>query len=45
MKKEKKPPNFVIIYADDMGYGDPSCYGNPSIRTPHIRRLAAYGRG
>lgn len=36
-------PNFVIIYADDLGYGDLSCYGHPSIRTPHLDRMAAEG--
>ncbi len=38
-------PNVVIIYADDLGYGDPHCY-NPDrgkIPTPHIDRLAAEG--
>jgi len=37
------PPNFVIIYADDLGYGDLGCYGHPSIRTPNLDRLAAEG--
>ncbi|MFN5537600.1 MAG: sulfatase [Planctomyces sp.] len=36
-------PNFVIIYADDLGYGDLSCYGHPSIRTPNLDRMAAEG--
>ncbi|MCD6338545.1 MAG: sulfatase-like hydrolase/transferase [Verrucomicrobia bacterium] len=36
-------PNFVIILADDMGYGDASCYGNRRFATPHIDRLAAEG--
>jgi arylsulfatase A len=35
-------PNVVIIYCDDLGYGDVGCYGS-SIRTPHIDRLAADG--
>ena len=38
-------PNFVIIFCDDMdmGYGDLSCYGNPTIRTPNIDRMACEG--
>ena len=29
-------PNFVIIFADDMGYGDLGCFGHPTIKTPHL---------
>ena len=36
-------PNIVIILADDLGYGDLSCYGARKIRTPHIDRLAKEG--
>ena len=36
-------PNFVIILADDMGYGDASCYGGSDYRTPHLDALAASG--
>jgi arylsulfatase A len=36
-------PNFVIIMADDLGYGDIGCYGNQRIETPHLDRLAAEG--
>jgi arylsulfatase A len=36
-------PNIVIIYADDMGWGDLGCYGHPSIRTPNLDRMAAEG--
>ncbi len=36
-------PNFVILMADDMGYGDASCYGNTRYETPNIDRLAAQG--
>jgi arylsulfatase A-like enzyme len=36
-------PNFVIIFIDDMGYGDPSSYGGTMIETPGMDRLAAEG--
>ena len=36
-------PNIVIIYADDLGYGDLSCYGATKIKTPNIDRLAERG--
>ncbi|MGK0185912.1 MAG: arylsulfatase A [Verrucomicrobiales bacterium] len=36
-------PNFVVIMADDLGYGDIGCYGHPSIRTPHLDRMAKEG--
>ena len=36
-------PNVVILYIDDMGYADPSCFGNPAIKTPNIDRLADEG--
>ncbi|MFC1735665.1 sulfatase [Candidatus Hydrogenedentota bacterium] len=37
------PPNFVILFADDMGYGDLGCYGHPTIRTPRLDRMADEG--
>ena len=37
-------PNIVVIMADDMGYGDVSCYGATALQTPHIDKLAAEGR-
>jgi arylsulfatase A-like enzyme len=36
-------PNLIIIYIDDLGYGDISCYGATKINTPHIDALAADG--
>ena len=36
-------PNFIVLFADDMGYGDLSSYGHPTTRTPHLDRMAAEG--
>ncbi len=36
-------PNIVLIYADDLGYGDTSCYGATKVHTPNIDRLANEG--
>ena len=38
-----RPPNVVLILADDLGYGELGCYGQEKIETPHIDRLAAEG--
>lgn len=40
----KRLPNVVVIFADDLGYGDLSCYGATKVRTPNIDRLAGQGR-
>ena len=40
----KNRPNLVIIFADDQGYGDLSCYGSTEIKTPNIDRIAKEGR-
>jgi arylsulfatase A-like enzyme len=37
------PPNFVVLLADDLGYGDLSGYGHPTIATPRLDRLADEG--
>jgi arylsulfatase A-like enzyme len=39
----QQKPNVVLIYADDLGYGDLSSYGATKIATPHIDKLAAQG--
>jgi arylsulfatase A len=36
-------PNIILIHADDLGWGDLSCYGQARFRTPHLDRLAAEG--
>lgn len=41
--QENEKPNIVIIYMDDLGYGDLSCYGATEIQTPHIDALAKNG--
>jgi len=38
-----RKPNFVVILADDLGYGDLGCYGSPNIRTPNLDRMAREG--
>lgn len=39
----EQPPNFVIIFADDLGYGDISCYSLTGVQTPHIDALSDEG--
>ena len=38
-----KPPNIIVIFMDDMGYGDPGSYNGNGYSTPNIDRLAAQG--
>ena len=37
-------PNFIVIFTDDQGYGDLSCFGSKTIKTPNIDRIAKEGR-
>lgn len=39
-----RKPNFVIIFCDDLGYGDLTCFGHPTIRTPNLDKMAAEGQ-
>jgi arylsulfatase A len=43
-QSSKRPPNFVVIFCDDLGYGDLGSFGNPTIRTPNLDRMAAEGQ-
>ena len=42
MAAERKP-NVIVLFADDLGYGDLGCYGHPTIDTPNLDRMAAEG--
>ena len=41
--QSENAPNIVVIFADDMGYGDLGTYGHPTIRTPNLDQMAAEG--
>lgn len=43
-QQKQKSPNFIIIFTDDQGYGDLGCYGHPTLRTPHLDRMAQQGQ-
>jgi len=42
-KVVSKRPNFLFLFADDLGYGDLGCYGHPFMKTPNLDRLAEQG--
>ena len=41
---DSRPPNVVIIFADDLGYADLGCFGGTHVKTPHLDRMASEGR-
>ena len=43
MNGEAKP-NIIVIFCDDLGWGDLGCFGNPTIRTPNLDRMASEGQ-
>ena len=43
VETQVRPPNIILIVADDLGWAELGCYGQEKIRTPHIDRLAAEG--
>lgn len=42
-ERNAKPPNYIIFFVDDMGYGDVGFTGHPNINTPNIDKLASEG--
>lgn len=43
-EENTRTPNFIIINCDDLGYGDPGCFGHPTIKTPNLDRMACGGQ-
>ncbi len=42
-ESQSNRPNILVLWLDNVGYGDLGCYGNAAVKTPHIDRLAADG--
>jgi arylsulfatase len=43
LASKRKQPKIILIFTDDMGYGDIGCYGHPTIATVNIDRMASEG--
>jgi arylsulfatase A len=43
-KNNPSKPNFIVIFADDLGYGDLGIFGHPTIKTPHLDKMAYEGQ-
>jgi arylsulfatase A len=43
LRTPDRPPNIVVVLCDDLGYGDLSCFGHQTIRTPNVDRFATEG--
>ena len=42
--KSNLKPNFIVVFVDDMGYGDLGSYGHPTINTPNLDKMAYEGQ-
>jgi arylsulfatase A-like enzyme len=43
-QQKKNKPNMIVVFCDDLGYGDLSVFGHPTIHTPNLDRMAAEGQ-